>query len=126
MDRTFETAMIIAEYVGFDSGKIIKDSRIKEYNAGEHRGMPTEGMTAERLVSGEGAEDPKEFAKRVHEFLKDVSEHDGVTLVVGHAATVKMIECLQTGSNPATFFDVPKLKNARVMELDLTWLSSDK
>lgn len=123
-ERTFDTAMIIAEYTGFDSNKIIKDPRIKEYDTGEYKGMPTEGMTAERLIVGKGAEDPREFAKRVHDFLKDVSKYDGVTLVVGHAATAKMIDCLRTGRNPANFFDTPKKPNARAFELDLSWLDS--
>lgn len=125
-DRAYDTAKIIAEQINFDVDSIKKDARITEYNTGESAGLPIEGMTAERLVSGEGAEDPQKFASRVGEALKEISKFDGTTLIVGHGGTAKMIVCLSTGGNPAEFFSIPKKPNSQAFELDLAWLSSDK
>ncbi|MEK9195878.1 MAG: histidine phosphatase family protein [Patescibacteria group bacterium] len=123
-DRAYDTAKIIAEQIGFDINDIRKDDRITEYNTGESAGLPIEGMTAERLVGGRGAEDPQKFASRVRETLKEISKYDGTTLIVGHGGTAKMIDCLTTGVDPAKFFSISKKPNAHAFELDLSWLDS--
>ncbi|MEK7626241.1 MAG: histidine phosphatase family protein [Patescibacteria group bacterium] len=124
--RAYDTAVIIAKEIGFDPNDIQKESRITERDTGTLGGTPLKDVTAEMVAYAEGSEDPNMFAKRVKDALLEFNEYPGTTLVVAHGGTAKMIDILKSGENPANFFDVPKLKNARVMELDLTWLSSDK
>lgn len=126
MIRTVETAEIIAKQIDFDTNKIIKDERLREYDTGDSAGTKIEGTTAEKLISAPGAEDPTKFASRVRESLEEISKHEGTTLIVGHGGTARMIECLRTGGEPANFFNSPKKPNAHAFELDLSWIKSEK
>ncbi len=125
-DRAYDTAVIIAREIGFDPKNVQKDLRITERNTGKLGGTPLKDVTAEMVAFAEGSENPNKFAERVKDALVEISKYPGTTLIVAHGGTAKMIDILKSGDDPADFFDVPKLKNARVMELDLTWLSLDK
>lgn len=122
MSRTLDTAKIIAEEINLPQENIIQDVRIKEYNTGEMAGFKLEGMTSERLIAAKGAENPHSFARRVRESLIDVRKQEANVLIVGHGGTMKIIECLKTGRDPSTFFEVPKMTNANIIEIDLSWL----
>lgn len=122
--RAYDTAVIIAREIGFDPKKIQKEIRITERNTGTLGGTPLKDVTAEMVAYAEGSEDPHKFSERVKDALLEINKYTGTTLIVGHGGTAKMIDILKSGDDPANFFDVPKLKNARVTELDLSWLDS--
>lgn len=122
--RAYDTAVIIAEEIDLSLEKIRKEPRITERNTGTLGGTPLKDVTAEMVAYAEGSEDPHKFAERVKDALSEIKEYQGTTLIVAHGGTAKMIDILKSGDDPANFFDVPKLKNARVMELDLSWLDN--
>jgi len=123
LSRTYETARIIAKEIGFNPNKIQKDKRLQEYDIGSGNGMPVEGMTAAKMVSLPGTEDPQAFAQRVKEGLQAIAGLEGVTVIVGHGGVGRIIECLRTNRNPAEFYDVTGYPNAHAVELDLSWLT---
>ena len=122
LDRTKETAEIIAMEIGFDVSLIQFDSRFLEYDIGSGSGTNIEGMTAKKMVSFPGAENPDVFAERVKKGLLDVAQQDGTTLIVSHGGVGRIIECLRTNHNPAGFYDLQGYPNAHAIELDLSWL----
>lgn len=123
LSRTKETAQIIATEIDFDPTKIQPDSHFREYDVGSGNGMPVEGMTAAKMVSLPGAEDPKRFAQRVKAGLEAVNKLEGTTLIVAHGGVGRVIECLRMNIDPATFYDLPGYPNAHAVELDLRWLT---
>ncbi len=122
LSRTYETAQIIADAVGFDVAKIKQDDRLQEYDIGSGNGMPIAGMTSAKMVSIPDAEDPGAFAQRVKSALRDISKLKGTTVIAGHAGVGRVIECLRTNRNPAEFYDIPGYPNGHAIELDLSWL----
>lgn len=123
LERTRETAQIIAKEIGFDDKNIAIDDRLREYDVGSGNGQPMATATAHKVVSYPGAEDPQGFADRIQRALQDIKGEEGTTLIVAHGGVGKLIECLQIGNDPATFYDQPGFSNAQAIELDLSWLS---
>lgn len=124
LDRTLETAKIIASEIGFDSSKIETDDRLVEYDIGAGNGKNVEGMTAAQMVAFDGAEDPEAFRERVTGALKDIQSALGeqTVLVVAHGGVGRIIECTRLGKSAASFYDTPGYPNAEPVILDLSWL----
>ena len=122
LDRTKETASIIAKEVGFNEAGIITDDRLQEYDVGPGNGTPYEGATSKQLISFPGAEDPASFETRVRAALSDVKKYDGNILVVAHGGVGRLIHCMKANGNPRDFYDYPKYPNAEAAKLDLGWL----
>lgn len=123
LDRTLETAQIIAKEIGFDTDNIQLDERLREYELGLGSGEPIDGMIAKKIVSFSGAEDPKDFETRVRGALLDIKKLDGTTLVVAHGGVGRLIECMRAGNDPASFYDQPGFSNAHAVEINLDWLA---
>jgi probable phosphoglycerate mutase len=122
LSRTHETAIIIANEIGLDPNNIKLDARFQEYDIGSGNGLPIEGMTAAKMLSLPGAEDPADFAARVKAGLQDVITQTGNVLIVGHGGVGRIIECLRTNRAPTEFYDIQGYPNAHAVELDLSWL----
>lgn len=122
LNRTRQTAEMVADVIGFDPAKIEYDDRVMEYDMGALTGMPKRKVTSEELVSADGAEDPDLFLARVMSFLKEQKDSPGDILLVSHAGVGRVIECARLGLDPRTFYDLPSYPNAHAVALDLEWL----
>lgn len=122
LNRTRETAEIIAEEVGIDKNRIKFDPRFREYDVGAGAGLSQKGMTSAQLVALPGADDPYKFATRIKQALLDLAQEEGAILVVSHGGVGRFIECLRTNRDPAEFYDLPGYPNAHAVQLDLSWL----
>lgn len=123
--RTHETAKIIARAINLAETNIILDERFKEYDLGTGSGLPIKGMTAEKMTSFPGAENPNVFANRVKAALSELKNENGTTLVVAHGGVGRLIHCLKAGINPALFYSAEPYPNAHAVELDLSWLNEN-
>lgn len=117
VERAHTTAVLIAETLGIAPDSVRLDSRLAEYDMGSLSGQPLAGVTASQLVTAPGAENPKEFQRRVEAGLEDAKELPGNTLVVSHAGVGRMLETTRRGLDPATFFELPPYPNAQVVSL---------
>jgi len=122
LDRTKETAKIIANELQFTEDNIEYDERLQEYDVGTGNGTPYEGATSEQLVGFPGAEKPEAFKKRVHGVLAEIKAREGNTLIVAHGGVGRLISCLEADGDPADFYSYPKYPNAQPKKLNLDWL----
>lgn len=117
--RAYDTAKIVADIIGY-TNEISIDARITEYDMGSLTGTPTFEITSKQMVSAEYAENPKEFADRVHSFLNEWSNKEETILMVCHAGVGRIIENIKQNGDPELFYDLPAYPNAEVIKLD--WL----
>lgn len=118
LERTRDTAAIIASEIGFDINKIQYDPDLIEYNVGSIGGKPEIGITPQQIFEAEGAEDPYEFQKRVMTRFQIIKQLPGNTLIVGHAGVGRMIEATKRGLDPSRFLEIPAYQNAQIVILD--------
>ena len=123
LNRTRQTAEVVAKVIGFDPSRIEYDDRIVEYDMGSLTGTPIRKVTSDELVSAEGAEEVVHFQARVVSFLKEHKDLPEDILLVSHAGVGRIIECTKQGLDPRTFYDLPPYPNAHAVELDLDWLN---
>ena len=123
LNRTRQTAEIVAKVIGFNPSKIEYDDRVIEYDMGTLTGTPIRRVTSDELVSAEGAEDASHFQARVISFLKEHKDLSQNILLVSHAGVGRIIECTKQGLDPRTFYDLAPYPNAHAVELDLDWLN---
>ncbi|HVX90218.1 MAG TPA: class I tRNA ligase family protein [Candidatus Paceibacterota bacterium] len=106
LERTRETARIVAQRLGIPEEAIVFDDRIREFNFGEMNGGPLERFTAYRrehaydqpFPSGESDQQVK---RRVGDFIYELERelaHENV-LVVTHGAVVEAMRALITGAD---------------------------
>jgi len=119
LERTKDTAKIIADVIGYKEGIII-DPRIIEYDMGSLTGTRYHEISSKILVSAENAEDPMSFHDRVKSFLDDWKNKDETILMVCHAGVGRMIESIKQNRDPRLFYDIQKYPNGKVIKLD--WL----
>lgn len=122
LQRTHQTATIIAEEIGFDAEKIIIDPRITEYDMGSLTGEPMDKTSAE-LIAPDDAEDVQAFQKRVMAALHEAAELPGNTLVVSHAGVAKVIEATRLHHAPHIFYDLDGYPHGKVIELKFLTLT---
>lgn len=116
--RAEETAKIIVQTMGNNLLKVEFDERILEYDMGTLTGTPFKSVTSQEMVSAKGAEDPEKFGRRVDEFFEELLTIDNKNiLVVGHGGIAKMMETRKRGLLAASFFDIPLVANAEIMEI---------
>ncbi len=121
LPRTQETAVIIADTIGFDPTKIHYDKRLIEYDMGVLDGKSAEGVSAHQLVSSEGAEEPQAFQDRVMASIEEALTLPVNTLFVSHAGVGRIIEAVRIAADPQEFYNLPDYPNAQVISLD--WLT---
>jgi len=119
LERAKDTAVIIAQIIGFDPAAIHYDDRLTEYDMGILSSQPAEGVTPQQLVSAPNAEDPVVFQRRVMDCVREMQALPGITLVVSHAGVGRIIQAAKQGSNPRDFYALPGYRNAQVVKLEL-------
>jgi broad specificity phosphatase PhoE len=118
LKRSFETAKIIAEEIGFDSSKIVIDIRINEYDMGSLTGTPWGVISSVMLVQAENAEDPESFKDRVCNCIKELNKLSENVLVCSHAGVGRVLETIREGMEAKYFYDLPPFDNASVIKID--------
>lgn len=117
LERTKDTAIIIASVIGFDVGKIQYDSQIVEYDVGSLSGKSESNFMPHEVVKAEGAENPYDFQKRIMTRIEEFKKLPGNTLIVGHAGVGRMIEATKQGIDPMDFLEVEPYQNAQIVVL---------
>jgi isoleucyl-tRNA synthetase len=124
--RTFETARIVAETIGFDPGQIIIDNSLGEINVGINEGKSLEEYhayfetLADRFTkSPEGGETFVEVRRRVGAFLYELEEkYKGKNiLMVSHGDPLWMMKMAAAGMNASCISQVPYLEKGQIEPL---------
>lgn len=118
LKRTKVTTQIITREIGFPFEDVIFDERLSEYDLGVMTGKPIRELTAQEIVTAEGAEKTSTFLERIKDALDEYSVMEGNTLIVSHGGVSRMIKCYKEGGDTNTFPDTPNYKNADLIELD--------
>jgi len=118
LKRTLETAQIISKELDFNTSDIIIDHRINEYDMGSLSGTPWGVISSKILTEAQNAENPKEFQKRVHSCVKELSQSSENILLVSHAGVGRMLETIKINGNPELFYDLPPHPNTKIIKLD--------
>ncbi|MCX6755485.1 MAG: phosphoglycerate mutase family protein [Candidatus Nomurabacteria bacterium] len=118
LQRSLETARIIAKEIGFDFSNIIIDNRINEYDMGSITGKPYGVISSEILVGAENAENPELFKERVYFCIKELNQLPENILVVSHAGVGRILETIKEGKEAKYFYDLPPFPNASIIKID--------
>lgn len=119
LQRAHQTAIIIADALGFDQKKIQIDARVAEYDMGSLTGQPIHPMIGGELAQTSGAERPKDFLERVTECIAEAKQQLGNTLIVSHAGVGRILEANHQGLSPEDFHDkVEAYMHGHVVELE--------
>lgn len=130
MQRTRETAELIAKELGLDSDHVIADPRITEIQTG----VGLEGKTWEDYESLyanyeekftkhiDGIENRFDVQKRTGDFLYEIDQRyqDKTILVVGHASSTLALRSVAEGASMKRSIELRKagyLKNAEIIEM---------
>ena len=133
MQRTRETAEIIARELGLDASLISSDTRITELQTGVQFEGKTWAEYNANYVSEEekftkvipGVENRYDLIKRAGEFLYDyeATHQNQTVLIVGHASSTFALRCAAEGADHARVIALKKegyFENAEVRELPFT------
>ncbi|OGH68351.1 MAG: hypothetical protein A3I29_04475 [Candidatus Magasanikbacteria bacterium RIFCSPLOWO2_02_FULL_44_11] len=120
LQRTLETATIIAEKIGFNPDAIQIDHRVIEYDMGSLTGTPFHNISSITLTSAQGAENPKQFYNRVYSCLKELSKLQETILIVSHAGVGRMVETIKNNTAAELFYDLPAYPNGSIIKIDLS------
>ena len=116
--RTRETAEAVARAVGYDVGKIIYDSRLREVNAGEFEGGPWIkyheffNTKAERYIkTPPGGESTAEVRRRVGEFIYEIdAKYSGKNiLIISHGLPLFCLQVVASGVSKEQIEDSPDI-----------------
>lgn len=122
LDRTRQTAAIIAEELGYPVGDIFYDDRILEFDMGSLTGTPRSLARETGKLEAPDAEDKKKFQARVLSFLREHVRDKGVTLMVSHAGVGRIMEATRQAIDLEDFYSVEPYPNGHAVELNLDWL----
>ena len=133
MQRTRETALLLAEHLGLDPKNIIEDQRITELQTGVAlEGKRWEDYEAlyqnyeEKFTKKiDGVENRYDVQKRVGEFLYEIDSkyQNKNILVIGHASSTFALRAVAEGADMKRAIEIRKegyLKNAEYLALDFT------
>lgn len=123
MDRTVETAKIIAREIGYDPRKILKHASFVERGMGIYSHGPNEEYL-KAAASGEplheSVEMPAEMQKRVDEGLEWIRgfKEDKI-LLVSHGGISRILRLMHLNLPHSHMYKIDRLPNAEVYEFDL-------
>ncbi|HMO78525.1 MAG TPA: class I tRNA ligase family protein, partial [Candidatus Paceibacterota bacterium] len=133
MQRTRETAEIIAAELGLPAEAVVTDRRIIELQTGsEYEGKTWDEYNRNYASEEEkflknipGVENRYDLIKRVGEFLYDfdATHENERVLIVSHASSTFALQCVAEGANHERVIELKKagyFKNAEVRELPFT------
>lgn len=122
LERSWQTASIVADALGISHDEIKRDTRLNEYDPGSLTGKPSSGVRSAVLTAAPLAEDPALFQARALDGMRDYANAEENTLIVGHAGVGCVLEAKRRTISPADFFDLPEYPNCTIVELDTSWL----
>lgn len=130
MQRTRETAELMAEYLGLPADAVVSDSRIIELQTGEaYEGKTWAEYNANYASEEEkftkvipGVENRYDLIRRVGEFLYefDAKHENERVLIVSHASSTFALQCVAEGADHERVIELKKagyFKNAEVRPL---------
>lgn len=123
LQRSYRTAVEVAQIVGLELAKIETDDRIEEYNMGSLTRKPIKKLEPRERTSAPGAEDPAAFRARVLSFFGQYRDSNETILVVSHAGVGRALEAAKQRLDPRDFYSLSPYPNAQAVELDLAWLN---
>lgn len=99
LSRSYETALIIS-----DAAAVLRDTRLTERDAGPWEGRPRAEMERDHPGSLEndtlrppGFEAASSVAARLFGAFEEFINHEGLVVVVGHGATMRVVEAELAG-----------------------------
>lgn len=122
LSRAYDTAMIIAEVLGYPREAIIVIDELHEKGAGTFEGGPLDALYAAspEEARAAGAESYDDFAARVKRATAQVlNDAQGETLVVAHAGVHRMAQCLAQGHLPSAMPDMDRVPNGQILTYPL-------
>lgn len=119
LQRTKETAEIVARGIGFDPYEIVIEPRLAEYDMGLLSGTPIHPITSAEIIAHPEAEDPIMLRRRLQQVLERVHAMEGSVLLVSHAGTGRMFESMLAEADPNDFYDMAGFGNGSVAPLYL-------
>lgn len=124
MQRTKETATIIAQEIGIDPNHVIEHELIVERAFGKYSGRPfheyQHDLHNDQLAPGE-VEETHKLEKRVREMLDWLRQRpEDVILVVSHGATGRMFRVVDQQLPHSHYRHVPGFKPAEIDAFDLS------
>jgi broad specificity phosphatase PhoE len=123
LERSYRTAVEVAQIIAFEPGRIETDDRILEYDMGSLTGKPIKKYKPRERTGAPGAEDPAAFRARVLSFFSQYGGTGETILVVSHAGVGRALEAARQRLDPRDFYSLPPYPNAQAVELDLAWLN---
>jgi len=118
MQRTRETAEIIAKVIGIDLEDIEYDQRLIEHDCGSLTGHSTHISSVE-LVTAPGTESAEDLLSRAQSALRDIANLPGNVLIVSHAGIGRMIISKHRDLDIRHYNEVEGIDNGSVVALDL-------
>ena len=115
--RTRQTVTYVwGEHAGLPT--VEYDERLAEYKVGTYAGKSREGVTADMLVSADGAENVEAFAARVFSLLDELRQRpEQRVLLVSHAGVGHLIIARSRGMDLHQFYSLHEIPNATVVPL---------
>lgn len=107
--RAYETAEPIARQQKLH---LIIDSRLKEHSKGDKENTEYMKMRSFQWRDIPGAEPMESLYERTLSSLQDLSELNGVGIIVSHAGVARAVEAIRTQTSPAELYDLGKVGNA--------------
>ncbi len=138
--RTYESAEMIADEIGYDKEKIEKEDRFMEWQLGDFNGKKVSELKnvcesyEDRFTKGCGTgETLSEMKSRIGEALYELEEkyENEVILVVGHEYTLWLAECVARGATVDECIEIRGekddfVKNAEIRNIDFVPLPHNK
>lgn len=122
LERSWETAAIVADVLGIPRSEIIRDVRLNEYDMGSLTGQPSADVNPHELISAEGAENPKAFQARVIDATSAYAGSGKTILIVSHAGVGCVLESTRLHHSPDAFNEIPEYANGEIVLIDTNWL----
>lgn len=122
MERTRDTATIIAKEIGYDPAKIIDQKLFIELRSGPYSGktfaLRDEHLAQGKLLPGvESSESVHARIKEAFEWLRGLDQQSIV--IVSHGGTGRMVKTIVEELPPENFLHVERMGNSAVYEFEL-------
>lgn len=122
LDRSMQTARIIARKLQYPIGDIVYSDLIKERSCGDFEGMPIDEyyeVPESIAVKEHGVESMESLHDRATRFIAELNDQfpEKTVLVVSHSGIGKMLRIVTEGRDYSEFDKTVSLPNATIMRL---------
>ncbi|MGH7175545.1 MAG: class I tRNA ligase family protein [Minisyncoccia bacterium] len=124
LQRARETAEIVARTLGLDTGTILYDIRLREFDFGELNGKPIKEFThfrtthsyTDKVPGGASYQDAKNrFGEFIYEL--EAQKHDETILIVTHGVGLETLQAVASGADKDASRQIPNTSHAHRGEL---------